>query len=73
LARGDQWQAIGLGRSSDWEQFRRPLEEEGLAASKNVASMSINKLRQIQDASFEGNIIDRHPGHVHDIMGGRGY
>jgi hypothetical protein len=46
-------------------------EEEGLAEARNVATMSIEKLRQIQDRSYEGSMLDRHPGHVHDIMGGR--
>ena len=46
-------------------------EEEGLAAARNVATMSIEKLRQIQDRSFEGSLLDRHPGHVHDVMAGR--
>ena len=48
-------------------------EEESLAAARIVATMSIDKLRQIQDRSFEGSMLDRHPGHGHDIMGGRPY
>lgn len=48
-------------------------EVEGLAAARNVATMSIDKLRQIQDRSYEGSMLGRHPGHEHDIMGGRPY
>jgi hypothetical protein len=35
-------------------------EEEGLAAAQNVATMSMDRLRRIQDASFEGSLLDRY-------------
>ena len=35
-------------------------EEEGLAASQAVATMSNDKLRQIQDRAFEGSMLDRY-------------
>jgi hypothetical protein len=43
-------------------------EEEGLAASRNVASMSTDKLRQIQDRSFEGSMIGRYGGGPRDVV-----
>jgi hypothetical protein len=48
-------------------------EEESLAAPRNVTTWSMDRFRQIQDSSFEGSMLDRHPGHEHDIMGGRPY
>ena len=43
-------------------------EEEGLAAAQNVATMSIDKLRKIQDASFEGSMLDRyHTGAPYEV------
>jgi hypothetical protein len=48
-------------------------EEEGLAAAHNVATISMDKLRRIQDGSFEGSMLDRHPGHVHDVTAGHGF
>lgn len=48
-------------------------EEEGLASARIVATMSTDKLRQVQDSSFEGSMLDRHPGHVHDVVAGPGH
>ncbi len=45
-------------------------EEESVAAAREILALSKNNLRQIQDRSFEGSLLNRHP-HEHDIMGGR--
>jgi hypothetical protein len=37
-------------------------EEEGLATAQNVATMSFDRLRRIQDASFEGSMLGRYGG-----------
>ena len=37
-------------------------EEESLAAARIIATMSIDKLQQIQDTSYEGSMLDRYPG-----------
>ena len=37
-------------------------EEEGLAAAQNVVSMSMEKMRKIQDGSFEGSMLGRYSG-----------
>jgi hypothetical protein len=37
-------------------------EEEGLAAARNVVSMSMEKMRKIQDGSFEGSMLGRYSG-----------
>jgi hypothetical protein len=42
-------------------------EEESLAAAQNVASMSMDKLQKIQDASFEGSMLDRYHGGQYDV------
>ena len=43
-------------------------EEEGLAAVQNVVTMSMEKLRKIQDASFEGSMLDRyHTGAPYEV------
>lgn len=43
-------------------------EEEGLAAARNVATMSMDKMRQIQDGSFEGSMLDRYHGGQYDVV-----
>jgi hypothetical protein len=42
-------------------------EEEGLAAARIVATMSNDKLRQIQDSSYEGSMLDRYHGGQYDV------
>jgi hypothetical protein len=42
-------------------------EEEGVAAARIVATMSIDKVRRIQDASFEGSMIDRYHGGPYEV------
>jgi hypothetical protein len=42
-------------------------EEESLAAAQNVASMSMDKLQKIQDASFEGSMLDRYHNGQYDV------
>jgi hypothetical protein len=42
-------------------------EEEGLAAARYVASMSNDKLRRIQDSSYEGSMLDRYHGGQYDV------
>ena len=48
-------------------------EEEGLAAARNVATISMDKLRQIQDGSFEGSMLDRYHGGQYDVVTHSGY
>ena len=48
-------------------------EEESLAAARNVATMSNDKLRQIQDHSFEGSMLDRYQGQAQVVVHGEGY
>lgn len=43
-------------------------EEEGLAAARNVATISMDKMRQIQDGSFEGSILDRYHSGQYDVV-----
>jgi len=42
-------------------------EEESLAAARNVASMSMEKFRQIQDGSFEGSMLDRYHSGPYEV------
>ena len=42
-------------------------EEESLAAARNVASMSMEKFRQIQDRSFEGSMLDRYHSGPYEV------
>jgi hypothetical protein len=49
-------------------------EEEGLAAARFVGTMSNDKLRRIQDASFEGSMINREgDGPKEAVVHGYGY
>lgn len=48
-------------------------EAEGLAEGRIVGTLSTEKLRQFQDRSFEGSMLNRHPGHVHDVTHGHGF
>jgi hypothetical protein len=43
-------------------------EEEGLAAAHNVATISMDKMRQIQDGSFEGSMLDRYHSGPYDVV-----
>ena len=43
-------------------------EEEGLAAARNVVSLSMEKMREIQDGSFEGSMLDRYQGGPYDVV-----
>jgi hypothetical protein len=42
-------------------------EEEGVAAARIVATMSIDKVRRIQDASFEGSMLDRYHSGPYEV------
>lgn len=49
-------------------------EEDGLAAARNVATMSVDKMRRIQDGSFEGSMVDRYHSGPYDVATkGSGY
>jgi hypothetical protein len=56
------------GKRSSWVKARTGTnlgnhwELEGLAAAHHVASIITDELRQIQDCSFEGSMLDRYPG-----------
>ena len=43
-------------------------EEESLAPARNVATMSRDRFRQIQDGSFEGSMLDRYPGQYQVVV-----
>ena len=43
-------------------------EEQGLANSNNVSSLSQDKMRRIQDSAYEGNMLDRYStGHPYEV------
>lgn len=48
-------------------------EEEGLAAARFIATMSMDKLRQIQDRSFEGSMLGRYGGGQYEVVTHEGY
>jgi hypothetical protein len=48
-------------------------EEEGLANSNNVSSLSFGKMQKIQDNAYEGSMLDRYHAGGHYEVTGHGY